>query len=61
MRDFAGIFAPVGADACDGRSWARTSDLRLVDSTWGVNYVGLRGRNLVFMRVFGLLADLADA
>ena len=32
MRDFAGISAPVGADACDGRYWARTSDLRLVEA-----------------------------
>jgi hypothetical protein len=33
----------------------------LADSTWRVSYVGLRGRNLVFMRVLGLLADGADA
>jgi hypothetical protein len=45
----------------NGRYWARTSDLRLVESTCGVSYVALRGRNLVFMRVSGLLADLADA
>ena len=37
------------------------SDLRLVDSTWGVSCVGLCRRNLVFMGVYGLLADLADA
>lgn len=44
---------PFPAGLGDRRYWAQTSDLCLVDSTWGASYVGLCGRNLVFMRVSG--------
>jgi hypothetical protein len=40
----------ITADHCHGRYWARTSDLRLVESIWGANNTALCGRTLVFMR-----------